>query len=117
MITEVTELSKINLKKGWNFISISDDNISPNIFYNQKNIWKYQDDGNWQFCGNGISLFKLPQLNIVEVEKGFIIYSENAEIIDIFERINKLTTFNTDKEMNSCLEDIVKKITIVEGIF
>jgi uncharacterized secreted protein with C-terminal beta-propeller domain len=103
-----SDISKIELKAGWNLISIPINSaVSPKIFQNQKSIWKYSD-GIWSQFRFDETSSEFPQIDILGSGEGFWVYSESDEVLDIAERESVLTTFQSEDEMLDYLKAMVK---------
>ena len=103
-----SDISKISLSSGWNLISIPIQSaVSPDIFRDQKSVWKY-NDGDWSQYRQDANYSEYPQIDVLGVGEGFWVLSEKDEVIDISERESQLHNFSSEKAMNDYLTAMVR---------
>jgi uncharacterized secreted protein with C-terminal beta-propeller domain len=101
------DVSKISLKKGWNLISIPINSaVSPDIFREQRSVWKYNGGEWYKYQKDGISEY--PKIDVLGTGEGFWVYSDIEEVIDISEREAILKPFSSEEAMNDFLKAMVR---------
>lgn len=100
-------IDTIELKKGWNLISIPiDSTLSPKIFDdNQTLIWKYNSE-DWQLFDHNTTGFS--PIEKIQKGDGVWIKVENDRTIELSKESAKLQTFASKEEMRAYIETLTK---------
>ncbi len=97
----------IEIKKGWNLISLPIDKIiSPNIFEGMV-VWKYNPNRNWELFNKSDTDEKFPRLNHIKNSDGLWVKSPNDKTISLTNEIAKLHNFTSQKQMESFITDML----------
>lgn len=99
----------IQLKKGWNLISLPIDTvISPNIFEDMT-LWKYNSNGTWELFDESQSSQEFPPLGHIKNSEGIWLKAPKDTNISVVDETLKLHNFKTVEEMENHIKE---RITI-----
>ncbi len=102
------EISKIDLHKGWNLVSIPiNSTLSPDIFKDQPIVWKYSNN-EWHKYRKDGKFTEYPQIDFLGKGEGFWVYSDDNLSIDLSNAEAKLRTFSSAEAMKDYLLAMVK---------
>ncbi len=93
----------IVLKKGWNLVSLSQEVIASNNFFEDDLVWKYSQE--WSVNDSSLDF---PSLKDIKKSEGLWVKSEDNREIDIAQTLSKLQTFNTESQMLEYIRAMIK---------
>ena len=98
--------TNITLKKGWNLISLPiNSTVSPHIF-DDKTVWKYTKNNEWQFFNKEKSEDFKP-ISYISNSDGVWVKSDKDQVISVADESAKLHNFDELKEVKSYIKDMV----------
>jgi len=101
----------IQLKTGWNLISLPVDTVvSPNIFEDMT-VWKYNSSDTWELFDANQSSETFPSLGHIKNSEGIWVKAPKDTNISIVDEALKLHNFKTVDEMESYIKE---RVTIYE---
>jgi uncharacterized secreted protein with C-terminal beta-propeller domain len=98
--------TNITLKKGWNLISLPiNSTVSPHIF-DDKTVWKYTKNSEWQFFNKEKNEDFKP-ISYISNSDGIWVKSDKDQVISVANESAKLHNFDDLKEVKSYIKDMV----------
>jgi uncharacterized secreted protein with C-terminal beta-propeller domain len=98
----------IQLKKGWNLISLPIDTIvSPHIFDNMT-VWKYDTDNKWElFDDINTTKEEFPPIKYISNADALWVKVNKDKNISISQESSRLHNFNSKKEMYNFIKEMI----------
>lgn len=93
----------IVLKSGWNLLTLPNKAIVYKDFFGDALVWKY--DTNWSVNDSSLNF---PTITNLKESEGFWVYSKEDSVVDMGEKLSKLSTFSSHETMLSYLREMVK---------
>ncbi|CAA6801616.1 MAG: Unknown protein [uncultured Sulfurovum sp.] len=101
---QATSSDVIELKKGWNLISLPIDTVvSPDIFKGMT-TWKYNDT-QWELANNTVETSNIPKLGHIKNSDGIWLKANEDKNISIIDESLKLHNFNSDEEILTFIKE------------
>lgn len=98
---------KIELKKGWNLISLPVDTIISADIFKDMTVWKYNPDREWEFFDKEQSEDGFPIVAHIKNSDGLWVKAENDQNISVVDESSKLHNFASEEEMESFIKEMV----------
>jgi len=95
----------LELKKGWNLISLPiDKSISADLFKGMV-VWKYSNQEEWEFFSSNSSSLDFPRLGHIKNSDGIWVKSDTDRNISIMDELSTLHTFNSFEELEFYIKE------------
>ena len=101
----------IQLKKGWNLISLPVDSVVSADIFGDMTVWKYNEKNEWELFDKEQSNEDFPKLAHIKNSDGLWVKAPKDINLSVMEEASKLHNFNTKKEM----EEYIKEITLINN--
>ena len=96
----------IELKKGWNLISLPVNLVVSADIFKDMTVWKYNSKNKWELSDKADSTESFPPLGHIKNSDGLWVKSDNDKNISVVEEASKLHNFKTQKEMESYITEM-----------
>ncbi|HHH19014.1 MAG TPA: hypothetical protein ENK86_00665 [Campylobacterales bacterium] len=98
----------IQLKEGWNLISLPVDAVvSANIFEGMT-VWKYNPDREWELYDEESSDTSFPQLGHIKNSDGIWVKAPKDTNVSVIDEAAKLHTFASTEAMESYIQEMLR---------
>jgi len=95
----------IELRKGWNLISLPVNSVLSSDIFKGMTVWKYNKKA-WEFSGKVQNEENFPRLGHIKNSDGIWVKAENDQNISVMTEASKLHNFTTFKEMESYIKEM-----------
>ena len=96
----------IQLKKGWNLISLPVNSVVSADIFGDMTVWKYNSNGKWEFSDSEQSSEDFPKLSHIKNSDGFWVKAPQDTNISVMQEASKLHNFATKEEMESYIKEM-----------
>lgn len=97
----------IELRKGWNLISLPVDTIVSADIFKDMTVWKYNPNQEWEFFDKAQSEDNFPPVSHIKNSDGLWVKAENDQNISVVDESSKLHNFASKEEMESFIKEMV----------
>ena len=98
----------IELKKGWNLISLPVDSVVSAKIFKDMTVWKYNPQEQWELSDKSDSKESFPPLGHIKNSDGLWVKSEKNQNISVMKEASKLSNFSTQESMESYITEMMK---------
>ena len=98
----------IELKKGWNLISLPVDSVVSAKIFKNMTVWKYNPEQKWELSDKHASKESFPPLGHIKNSDGLWIKSEKNQTIFAMKEASKLSNFSTQESMEKYITEMIK---------
>jgi len=95
----------IELKKGWNLISLPVDLVVSAEIFTGMMVWKYNTNQRWELFDKLDSEETFPRVRHIKNSDGFWVKTEHDQNISVVEEASRLHNFRTKVEINSYIKE------------
>ena len=95
----------IELKKGWNLISLPIDSVLSADIFEGMTAWKYNNN-NWELFDTTQEESNFPELGHVKNSDGIWIKAENDKSISLNKEASKLHSFKSDESLEAYIKEM-----------
>jgi len=97
--------SSISLEKGWNLVSIAQEIVVSDKFFDKDLVWKYDDNQKWSVNDSSLGF---PSIDEIKQSEGLWVKSDESKSINIDEQGSKLSTFESRDNMLSYIRKMIE---------
>jgi uncharacterized secreted protein with C-terminal beta-propeller domain len=102
-----TSHDMIQLKKGWNLVSIPVDIVISADIFKEMTVWKYSATGDWELFDKNGSETAFPTLGHIKNSDGIWVKAPQDTNLSIINEASKLHNFATVEEMESYIKEMI----------
>lgn len=100
----------IELRKGWNLISLPVDSVLSSNIFKGMTLWKYENE-RWEFSGSKAKEEGFPRVGHIKNSDGIWVKSDFDQNLSLMEEASKLHNFSTFKEMKDYISEMATLMT------
>ena len=104
--TNSRDLDIIELKKGWNLVSLPVDMVVSADIFKGMMVWKYNSKKEWELSDKSDLSENFPSLGHIKNSDGLWIKSDKDKNISVTKEASKLHNFKSKKEMESYIKEM-----------
>jgi uncharacterized secreted protein with C-terminal beta-propeller domain len=97
----------IQLKKGWNLISMPIDIVTSAEIFQGMTVWKYNATGDWELFDQNGTETAFPTLGHIKNSDGIWVKAPQETNLSIINEASKLHNFTTVEEMESYIKEMI----------
>ncbi len=106
--TEIPNNNTIELKVGWNLISIPQQIVVSDKFFGDLLVWKYSQDEEWSVSDDSLDF---PSIETIALSQGLWVKSDIAQSINVDTQSSKLNIFTSKESMLSYIRQMIQMNT------
>jgi len=96
----------IQLKTGWNLISLPVDTVLSSDIFEGMTVWKYNHNQKWELSDEQQSQENFPRLGHIKNSDGIWVKAKNDQNISVMQEASKLHNFATTEEMEAYIKEM-----------
>lgn len=96
----------IQLKTGWNLISLPVDTVLSSDIFEGMTVWKYNHNQKWELSDEEQSQEDFPRLGHIKNSDGIWIKAKHDQNISVMQEASKLHNFATTEEMEAYIKEM-----------
>ena len=96
----------IELKRGWNLISLPVDSVVSADIFKEMTVWKYNSQNKWELSDDSFSKEEFPQLGHIKNSDGIWVKAEKDINVSVLKEASKLHNFANKKAMESYIKEM-----------
>jgi len=96
----------VELKKGWNLISLPVDSVLSADIFKDMTVWKYNPNREWELYDKDENQEDFPRLGHIKNSDGIWVKADQDTNISVMQEASKLHNFANTKDMESYIKDM-----------
>ncbi len=97
--------SAVELKNGWNLISIPQQIVVSENFFGDALVWKYTQNSQWQVNKTNLNF---PSIETISMSEGLWVKSDGDKTIDVDQQSSKLSSFDSKESMLAYIRKMIR---------